>query len=589
MALRKITLKNFKSIGEEAQTIELAPYTLLFGPNSAGKSTLMQALVYLHELLRNGTRDLSKTELGGDAVDLGGFLNVVHNRDPHRDIFFTLEFDIDESLLEFYPEPNLEWRTQVPWPYFLAGSNGRDLRARIQLAIGLDGDGDVIVKRLETSVNGGLLASISTSSSGKQITLSSPALGGLLYNFEHYSAEGPFETEWGDNETSEGLEEPSGNMVQQFSEALDDGPEEIDLEEEFPGLREKLLQTWTLDQGDALPKRLGFCYWQIEWPVDDQEFYAVKSEKCLGRDLNEYRLLDALVCVPLGILDWAMLELLHIGPLRVIPTAQDLSQSNKSGGWASGAAAWEAGYLASESRIWDAPYLINRWLGKDYLAAGYKIRTSNTKALPEDHPILSLKSEDLDDDLLESVVAEIKGLPTTTKVFLEDEISGIELTAKDVGAGISQIFPVVVASSIGRVLVSIEQPELHVHPRLQTNLADVFIDSYTLLGTRFLLETHSEHLILRFLRRIREGYDDPESKVWPSEAELSAKDISWAGPNSEKESKLPGISPDQLAIYYVLPGENGATFQRIEVFEDGETDNWPHGFFREREAEYGLI
>ena len=145
MALRKITLKNFKSIGEEAQTIELAPYTLLFGPNSAGKSTLMQALVYLHELLRNGTRDLSKTELGGDAVDLGGFLNVVHNRDPHRDIFFTLEFDIDESLLEFYPEPNLEWRTQVPWPYFLAGSNGRDLRARIQLAIGLDGDGDVIV------------------------------------------------------------------------------------------------------------------------------------------------------------------------------------------------------------------------------------------------------------------------------------------------------------------------------------------------------------------------------------------------------------------------------------------------------------
>ena len=188
MALRKITLKNFKSIGEEAQTIGCS-YTLLFGPNSAGKSTLMHALVYLHELLRNGTRDLSKTELGGDAVDLGGFLNVVHNRDPHRDIVFTLEFDIDESRLEFYPEPNLEWRTQVPWPYFLNGINGRDLLARIELAIGLDGDGDVIVKRLQTSVSGSVLASISASSSGQQITLSSPALGGLLYNFEHFSAE----------------------------------------------------------------------------------------------------------------------------------------------------------------------------------------------------------------------------------------------------------------------------------------------------------------------------------------------------------------------------------------------------------------
>ena len=279
----------------------------------------MHALVYLHELLRNGTRDLSKTELGGDAVDLGGFLNVVHNRDPHRDIVFTLEFDIDESRLEFYPEPNLEWRTQVPWPYFLNGINGRDLLARIELAIGLDGDGDVIVKRLQTSVSGSVLASISASSSGQQITLSSPALGGLLYNFEHFSAEGPLEMEWGDNERSEGLGEPSGNMSQQFSEVLDDGPGEIDLDKKFPGLREKLLKTWTLDQGDALPKRLGFCYWHMEWPVDDHELYALKSDKFLGRDLNEYRLLDALICVPLGVLDWAMLELLHIGPLRVTP------------------------------------------------------------------------------------------------------------------------------------------------------------------------------------------------------------------------------------------------------------------------------
>ena len=45
MALTKIVLRNFKSIGDEAQTIEFAPYTLLFGPNSAGKSTLKQAII----------------------------------------------------------------------------------------------------------------------------------------------------------------------------------------------------------------------------------------------------------------------------------------------------------------------------------------------------------------------------------------------------------------------------------------------------------------------------------------------------------------------------------------------------------------
>ena len=138
-------------------------------------------------------------------------------------------------------------------------------------------------------------------------------------------------------------------------------------------------------------------------------------------------------------------------------------------------------------------------------------------------------------------------------------------------------------------LLAVEQPELHVHPKLQTNLADVFIESHTVLGNRFILETHSEHLILRFLRRIRESYTDPESKSWPSDSQQSDEYLNWSGPNSESESQLPAITSDQLAIYYVLPGESGVTFEKIDVFEDGETEDWPHGFFREREAEYGLI
>jgi AAA15 family ATPase/GTPase len=71
---------------------------------------------------------------------------------------------------------------------------------------------------------------------------------------------------------------------------------------------------------------------------------------------------------------------------------------------------------------------------------------------------------------------------------------------------VSQVLPVLVAAyaSQGSIL-AMEQPEIHLHPALQAELGDVFIESA--LGPRgntFILETHSEHLILRLLRRIRE-------------------------------------------------------------------------------------
>lgn len=53
-------------------------------------------------------------------------------------------------------------------------------------------------------------------------------------------------------------------------------------------------------------------------------------------------------------------------------------------------------------------------------------------------------------------------------------------------------------------LIAIEQPELHIHPRLQAAIGDLFVESIQKNGHRFIIETHSEHLILRLLRRIRE-------------------------------------------------------------------------------------
>jgi predicted ATPase len=133
-----------------------------------------------------------------------------------------------------------------------------------------------------------------------------------------------------------------------------------------------------------------------------------------------------------------------------------------------------------------------------------------------------------------------------------------------VGIGVSQVLPVLVSAfAEHEKIIAIEQPEIHLHPALQAELGDVFIES-ALAGNNntFLLETHSEHLILRILRRIRET----------AEGELEA----GATP----------ITPEQVAVLYVQPGKKGSEILHMPVNEEGEFKRpWPQGFFAERARE----
>lgn len=99
----------------------------------------------------------------------------------------------------------------------------------------------------------------------------------------------------------------------------------------------------------------------------------------------------------------------------------------------------------------------------------------------------------------------------------------LDLDITDVGFGISQILPIIVQGflSFKNSLTMIEQPEIHLHPKMQADLADLFIDIVNkgeTIGGDFgnaqkylLIETHSEYLLRRLRRRIFEGkisYDD---------------------------------------------------------------------------------
>jgi predicted ATPase len=114
-----------------------------------------------------------------------------------------------------------------------------------------------------------------------------------------------------------------------------------------------------------------------------------------------------------------------------------------------------------------------------------------------------------------------------------------------------------------RQIIAIEQPEVHIHPRLQADLGDLLIHGIqNPRGHRFIVETHSEHLILRLLRRIREtcGGGLPDGH--------------------------PGLRPNQLSVVYVERGQSGSRAHRLRIDETGEfIDRWPQGFFEERSRE----
>jgi predicted ATP-dependent endonuclease of OLD family len=138
---------------------------------------------------------------------------------------------------------------------------------------------------------------------------------------------------------------------------------------------------------------------------------------------------------------------------------------------------------------------------------------------------------------------------------------GEVLGFQDVGSGISYLIPILSSLWASKFSI-IEQPELHLHPKSQCELGDVFISAFN-LGSISLIESHSEHLLLRILRRIRETY---HNYLIPKDLKISQEDIS---------------------IYYFDPQPNGETLVKlIRVDKYGELlDLWPGGFFSERDSE----
>lgn len=123
-----------------------------------------------------------------------------------------------------------------------------------------------------------------------------------------------------------------------------------------------------------------------------------------------------------------------------------------------------------------------------------------------------------------------------------------------VGVGISQVLPILVMCLLAEpdTTLIIEQPELHLHPRVQTLLGDFFL-SMALLGKQCIIETHSEYIINRLRFRA-------------------------AAAKSETIASL-------MKVYFVEKKEGNSEFRPVEVNKYGAITDWPDGFFDQSQSE----
>ena len=124
---------------------------------------------------------------------------------------------------------------------------------------------------------------------------------------------------------------------------------------------------------------------------------------------------------------------------------------------------------------------------------------------------------------------------------------GPEVSLTDVGFGVSQVLPLLTQCYYvpENSILIFEQPEVHLHPKVQSDLADVLIDVVKNRNVQIILESHSEHLLLRLMRRIAEE----------------------------------GISADDTALYFCQINDGTSEIERLKVDEYGNISNWPQNFF----------
>jgi AAA15 family ATPase/GTPase len=286
----------------------------------------------------------------------------------------------------------------------------------------------------------------------------------------------------------------------------------------------------SLNGQNSLPdiyKRLDLSGASVDWS-------RIYDEIPLIAQLFAEASLSQATLAPVKLLVKKLENMFHIGPLRIVPSRSlALSTKTNTKRWFDGKAGWDL-FAYSGNNFQDK--VNEKFNSPSYFNSGYKFTTESFG-----------DSTNLD-----------------KRVVVQEISSGVSLLPSSVGVGLSQVFPFVVATSLDKdLLIACEQPELHIHPKWQLALADMMLTAINQNPDRmFFIETHSEHILLRLLKRRRftaEGeLDEPNFQCLKADVQIIF---------CEKESGKTKLIP-------------------IKTTDEGDFDApWPNGFFEERREE----
>ena len=569
MIINAFRIANFKAFAF-AQRVPVRPVTLIYGANSAGKSSVLHALALAHHAIETGDLDTQRTQIGGEAIDLGGLRQYVHRRERHRQV--ELSFELDPARLSGRVAELLRPARDMVMEIGFGGANSED---------------DVRVERFAVEVDRAPLLSMSARRGGllrlDRLEHSHPVFRELLRGLLMLAT------------TTENIQEEDFSALGEVLDTLIPGitaktrgffPR---IDEEFDGSEAK---------GEA---RDAFV------PVSRghrQEDLARATRLFLPRALRD------LVGGLSAAVESEVRKLRYLGPLRSYPPRHlAFSQHHDPNWFAGGGYAWDVVRTREDVRR-----RVNTWLGDaDRLKTPYELElrdllpaSTMANELPakletamhdlvaqllrrlsgEENPDIEILAHEVAEGVLggqDGIVPEITELVASAidveaqterwvnemiearsealqNLVLIDKRTDTPVSHRDVGIGISQVLPVLVSAyASNNELLAIEQPEIHLHPALQAELGDVFLQSALAGGgNTFLVETHSEHLLLRIMRRMRE---------------TNAGDL---------PAGVPEVRPEDVMVLFVESDGPQSIIREMPLNERGElVKAWPGGFFEE--------
>ncbi len=545
--ISSFSIGNFKAFSE-TQRIPLKPITLIYGANSSGKSSIIHALVLAQHAHNTGDLDVYNTSKGGDSIDFGGFRQYVYHHDLGNQVELAFSFDAEVMHNNKKQKMDFECSCSFGQPE------------------SIDGDVDPfftpIIRRFEVYQGGDSLIKMSIRSDRKlhidTINFESSIFSNIKLMLTAAKVLGHSEKE--DNRN---LEKVFSSIALPIRGILPDISSPI--QKVFEGFNQHILRNQVMKPDNDKGKGNKEFKGQVELQVSDMLILSFAS----------------LITPIQAAMNQLCSRLRYLGPLRTYPPRHIAGSKYNDPNWyAGGGFAWDIirkdddvrrkvnMWLSSKERL-QTPYeLVLRELididqiyntlaeGIEHLELDVEIEYDQEGPSGE-HPIVR-DSEFEVQRIIDSLHSgNIERIP---ELVMIDKRSDTVVSHRDIGVGISQVLPVLAYSYANKeATIAIEQPEIHLHPALQADLSDVFIE--TALGpskNRFLIETHSEHILLRVMKRIRQTtHGDLPKGLFP-------------------------LKPEDVCVLFVQPDGSSSCVIEMPLDKNGDLiRSWPGGFFEE--------